>query len=278
MPTSFAPSDRLRSSRGRVVRYASGPVEGQRTDETFKPAAPRYWSEYDNPESGDEDGGYFIYVNPDDEDETWIPFKNTWRAMYNGIRRRIWSRDQEEEEEQTVVAEAEPLLRPVLSASKSDMCGSTTDGYDSSTSSDDDDSDLDILMSSSSRRYGTLPVSAHASSSSADQSTAHDSVSRLIASMVSLFFASTLSVVLLVLSAVGRRRARGEIDVVVLVGGIISVSFAIAGLCGMAAGREAGLARGLVAAAVFGSVVIVDGLLIGRLVRDVQLERDLLLW
>jgi hypothetical protein len=131
----------------------------------------------------------------------------------------------------------------------------------STTSSDDDETDNDYLNPRT--RYGTLPVSQPA-----DSQSDNDAIGILLASMISLFFAATLSVVLLVLSSVGRKRARGEIDIVVLTCSFISLAFAVMGLWGMLR-RDAGVARWVVAISIFIGVVIIDGVLAGTLVRQI---------
>jgi len=263
--TAVTPNDTRMSSRSRAVKYASGTTNGRQKGEAPKQQLARYWSEYEHPEDDSGEEGYFIYVNPD-EDETWIPFKDTAQTIYHKIK-ALFQPGHSEDNQDNAILETEPLLQPTSNLPKSPYSVSTADSYETSTSSSEDDaSDTDILMPRA--RYGTLPVSQPRP----DHEISQDFVNTTIAAMVSLFFATTLSVVLLVLSAVGRKRARGEIDVVVLAGSLISVCFAIAGLWGLVF-RSPGVVRWLVAAAVFIAVVVVDGVLIGRLLRDVQLDK-----
>jgi len=262
--TSAAPTpDGNFPSRTRKLRYAPG-TDGRRRADLKPQAEVRYWSEYDHPEEDDGEEGYFIYVNPDEDEAPWIPFKDSVLAIYNGIKRLFTGKKEEVSPEMT---EAAPLLRPDVSMQSSSYTESATDGLseETSSSSETSDSDSDIFIPRT--RYGTLPVSQAAPS----HTLVPDHVNILIASMVSLFFSTTLSLVLLVLSAVGRKRARGEVDIVLLIGSAISVIFAIGGLWGLV-GRRAGPFRWTVGILVFTGVLLIDGLLVGRLFRDLQAE------
>jgi hypothetical protein len=247
-------------TKGRTVRYASGVASSRRKEET-QVNKTRYWSEYDNPEeSGDE--GYFIYVNPedDDDDDSWIPFRNTFKSLYNRVRKLVSRKD---DVPQSVLDPAsEPLLAPRVTKDRF-FDSSVSEDFSTSSSSDSDD-DNDILNPRT--RYGTLPVLEPVSAFGFHAD--NDAIGLLLASIISLFFSATLAVVLLVLTAVGRKRARGEVDLVVLAGTMISLTFGFAGLWGMLR-RDAGVLRWVIGLSVFTGVLIIDTLQAGMLFKDV---------
>jgi hypothetical protein len=255
----------LPSSKGRPVKNSSAVVAARRK-EMSQVANTRYWSEYDHPEDeGSEEGGYYIYIDPDAEgDEVWIPFKNTFTSIYNRIRQLVKGDDNEPQ------AILDPINEPLLPprVSKDRFFETVNDDYNTSSSSaassSSDDDDNDILNPRI--RYGTLPALEAASAFSTHGD--NNAIGLLLASIISLFFSATLSVVLLVLTAVGRKRARGEVDLVVLAGTVISLTFGIAGLCGMVRGH-ASIMRWVIGLSVFCGVLIIDALQFGMLFKNV---------
>ncbi|KAF2665760.1 hypothetical protein BT63DRAFT_459338 [Microthyrium microscopicum] len=243
--------------RGRSSKYANL----RKKQDLSQTESVRYWSEYDQPEDDPEEG-YFIYVNPDDDDDddSWIPFRDSARTAYKRLRSML-SRSNS-----SVTAVGDEESSPLLQSSMLPKPGfpeSITEETSSSSSSSDEDETDDYLHPRT--RYGTL-----AASRPVDVQTENDAIGILLASMISLFFAATLSIVLLVLSSVGRKRARGEIDIVVLAGSFISLAFAVIGLWGMLR-RDAGVTRWMIGISIFAGVVIIDGVLAGTLVREILL-------
>ena len=267
LPTTPLESRNFKTQPARTVRYAlEHPAAGQ----PRKAQPPtRYWSEYDHPEDGsDGENGYFIYVDPN-EDMSWVPFRGTTTKIYNGIK--SWFSPTSPDERKDV--ESEPLLqRPeILPASDHLLEGSiddTDDTDDTTSSSSSSDNQGSVAVLRRHLNYGTL----RSSTAIYDPSTApaEDTITVLLTSSLSLFFAVTLSLVLLVLSATGRHKARGEIDVVIVFGIIISLLFGTGGFWGLVRGSAQTLTRWAVGGLVFASVVLVNGLLVGWVIVQLR--------
>jgi hypothetical protein len=259
LPTTPLESRDFPPRATRKVRYALDHA-GAGQPKTPGPL-PRYWSEYDHPEDGsDDENGYFIYVNPN-EDTNWMPFHGTANKLYSKMA--SWFSPSKTSERKGL--ESDPLLQPTQNlANKSNLLDGSFDDDDSTTSSSsssDDEDDLSLALMRSRRNYGTLGTSGAIHDPTI--APVEDTITMLLTSSLSLFFAVTLSFVLLVLSATARHKARGEIDVVVIFGVIISLLFGATGFWGLVRSHSQTLARWAVGGLVFASVVTVDGILVG---------------
>lgn len=250
-------------AKGKSLKFANNIPDKRKNSNPVN--APRYWNEYDDGEESNDENGYFIYINPEegDDDETWLPFQSTIKSLYTGFRRRFLRQQKIENSEE------DPTLQPLLPprVNKDRFFASVNQEYGSSTSSSSEsDSDDEDLLNRR-RRYDTLPV-LHPMPTVYGFSGDGDAIGFLLASIISLFFSATLAVVLLVLTAVGRKRARGEVDIVVLAGTVISLTFGIAGLWGMLR-SGAGIMRWVIGISVFIGVLVIDALQAGILFKNV---------
>lgn len=249
----------------RTIRYApDNGATGRRPPQIAKQT--RYWSEYDHPEdSSDSDNGYYIYVDPN-EDTSWVPFRSTATKIFNGVS-SLFCHGKVNRRAQNLDVESDPLL-PTQVLPKSPLFDGSLDDETTTSSSSSDEDDENLLAPHILRAYGTLPQKTAVY----DPATAppEDTITALLTSSLSLFFSVTLSLVLLVLSATGRRNARGEIDIVVIVGVVVSLAFAAVGFWGMVRGRGVGLTRWAVAGLVFAAVVLGDGVLVGWVLSQFQ--------
>jgi len=235
------------------VRYTNSTAPAKRKKQVAERKSVRYWSEYDYPEDGSDDGEYYIYVDPDAEDPSMIPFKDTFTKLFQGIK-NIISRGTAKPV--TTASECEPLLGSGV-LSKPSFSESSIDS-DSSTSSDEED-DTDRT------RYGTIFHDP-----SARDSDNQDSITLLLFSAMSLFSSTTLSLVLLVLSEVSRHRAREEVDVVTIIGVTISLLFGLGGFWGLVLMGQAGFTRWMVGVLAFGLIAAVNMVLITRATRELR--------
>jgi hypothetical protein len=87
---------------------------------------------------------------------------------------------------------------------------------------------------------------------------------------MSLFFSVTLSLVLLVLREVSKHKDREEVDIVSILGIIISLSFAVGGFWGLVLRGSAGFTRWMVGILVFGLILSVNVVLIGSIVTELR--------
>jgi uncharacterized membrane protein len=236
----------------------------------------RYYSEYDHPEDNEDDeNGYYIYVDPDAPEESWVPFKDTFSNLFGGVKniltRKTKPRVSEAWDEQfgqrPSVSEDTPLLWPsgISILPKAPFSEEET-GASSSESEDDDHAAMV-------NRYGTFLRQEF--NPAADSEHTHDVITLTLFASISLFFSATISIVLLVLSAVGKHKAQEEVDIVVSLGVFISLAFAMAGFWGLVV-KQAGAARKptwgrwILAGTVFGGVLLIDGLLMGKLVGELR--------
>jgi hypothetical protein len=220
-------------------------------------AGARYWSEYDHPEElgeDDDENGYYIYVNPDEPEESVIELvKDTFRTF-----RRLFIKDKEKRAEAT---EHDALLGG-RAAGVLPKIPFSEDDLNSSSSSEDEDEAHAAIRS----QYGTFLRHEFQSHEGSDE---YDVITMTLFSAISLFFSTTISIVLLVLSAVGKHKAREEVDIVVSLGVFVSLAFALAGFWGLAR-QGAGWARWIAAAFIFGGVVVIDGILMAKLVGELK--------
>jgi hypothetical protein len=238
-------------SRSRHVHHNARPTSPKRKKQSITEQKPlRYWSEYDNPEDEADDGAYYIYVDPESE-ASIIPFQKTFSNMYNRIK-AVFSKKCEETTHKN--REFEPLL-PQEVLPKTTPAESSMES-DTESSSDDGHSVMNL------RRYDTI------FNQPGSQGSHHDRIISLLISSMSLFFATTLSLVLLVLREVGKHKDREEIDIVSIVGIIIDLSFGVGGFWGLVLRRRAGFTRWMVGILVFGLVILVNVVLIGNIVTE----------
>jgi hypothetical protein len=227
----------------------------------------RYWSEYDHPEEGDEDDGnaYYIYVNPDAPEESMVPFKDTFEKVYNTFRHMFSG-----EKPRKGSVESDPLLSTSVAGVLPKSTFSEDDLHSTSSSEDEDEQHASLRS-----QYGTfLRHDYHRDSNNGtiSQIEADDVITLTLFSSISLFFSTTISLVLLVLSAVGKNKAREEVDIVVSLGVFVSLAFALAGFWGLVR-QGAGWTRVVVASGVFALVLLVDGVLMGKMVADLRKGR-----
>lgn len=244
------------ATRMRNVTYA-GPIPPKRKKRrsiTQKPV--RYWSEYDHPEDGDEEGGYYIYVDPDAEDESMIPFKDTFSKLFGSVR-KLFGREGKPENMQES-DEFTPLLLPQVVLPKASLSDSLDDDDSTSSSSDEDENPF-------MNRYNTI-FGGTASTQDPD----NDAITTLLASSMSLFFSATLSLILLVLGEVGRHKAREEIDITTIAGSVISIVFGVGGFWGLVLRSRAGLSRWIVGLLAFGLIVLVNAITLARLASQLR--------
>lgn len=235
------------------VRYTNSTAQAKRKKPVKDTKTTRYWSEYDHPEDGsDDDGGYYIYVDPEAED-SMIPFKD---VLTNWLTRfkKVFSRNSEQKRAPN------PEFDPLLGANTLPKHSLSESSMDSDTSSSSSDEEDEIAI-----RYGTI-----FNNPSARDSDSNDSINFLVFSAMSLFSSTTISLVLLVLSEVSRRRAHEEVDIVTIIGVIISLLFGIGGFWGLVSTGQAGLLRWMVGLLAFGLIATVDTVLVVRALMELR--------
>jgi hypothetical protein len=258
---SFNEASSLSANLGESSREQRNSLQSSRLKRKPRQVAQkpstRYWSEYDHPEDGSDEEGYYIYVDPDDTDITLIPFQKQLTSILLKAKNFFSSR------------KSEPKLRK--QSSEFDPLLSATTLPKLPFPSADNDSDSDDASSTTSQSSGPYTHRLHSLYSDIPGVFHyHDPLIPLLISSMSLFFSTVLSLVLLVLNELGRNKAREEIDLITVFVSAISLAFAAAGFYGLVLRDHTGYARWLVAVLVFGLVVIVNAVLWVRLIGDLS--------
>ncbi|KAF2840559.1 hypothetical protein M501DRAFT_930468 [Patellaria atrata CBS 101060] len=226
----------------------------------------RYWSEYDHPEDGDEDG-YYLYIDPN-ASSTW-PGKDTVTRLWTKMR---------------------DFLVPKSSSSTNIMGNSH---HRPLNISDDSESSTDESRPPS-RSYGTLPtqteppervgyfrslpwrkqqaaarqrqLSAQADSALIEliESRAEEvDHTRSRVTTVSLLASATILTIVFVLASTGRNKQRGEVDFGIMIGVIASLLFALTGILYLLLrGRRASFWEQLLSTVIGVTICLADGALL----------------
>jgi hypothetical protein len=240
-------------TRTRHVQYNDTAMNPKRKRYNMAERKPlRYWSEYDYPEDEADDGAYYIYVDPESEGSI-IPFQKSFNNLYNRIK-SIFSKKHDDSVPKNPEFDA---LLPQEVLPKNSPAEYSLDS-DTESSSDDGHSVMNL------RRYDAI------CNDPGHHGSHNDRIISLLVSSMSLFFSVTLSLVLLVLREVSKHKDREEVDIVSILGIIISLSFAVGGFWGLVLRGSAGFTRWMVGILVFGLILSVNVVLIGSIVTELR--------
>ena len=253
--------------KGKRVTLDEGAFDKPSRRRSTRREQTRYWNEYDNPESDDENG-YYIYIDPERE-EKWLG-QETAQKLFDILRAMFSGKTRED-----VPDEERALIRPLTEVEDEDGAE-----LSSPTDSDNETPTGNASRSFFSRRkkqrangYGT--VSSQRSSKSTRLTdlilppvdTGHatpSTSSRLLITTLSLSASVILSVLIFTLAATGRKKQKGEVDAGILLGVVASLFFALVGLTSVLTSRERiGVVNWVVIGVVFGAVCLADGVLVG---------------
>lgn len=219
-------------------------------------AQPKYWNEYDDGSDAGDEGGYAIYINPDDD--ATFPGLDYVQAIVTMPYEKIrgWFRRNQHGGER----------RPLLAATATDSNNNNHSSYTGYSSAAHTDSDEEAGYASS----DGIPTEGYATLYARTLPSIHEQRmrryrERVLAWATAASFAAAyllMGVAALLISA-GKRRLRVEVDVGVTVGVMTSLCCACAGL-GMTLYRRdapALLARVAVGAA-FTAACLINGMLL----------------
>jgi hypothetical protein len=253
------------SKKQRRVTYHHEAILKHQAKKAAQSEGPRYWSEYDHPEDGSDDGNaYYLYIDPDASDK----FLGQETAEYVYGRLRALFR----KPKHTPTKDEESQTRPLLAHTLEE------DEVSSSPTSTDDETPR--LRMPTPRTYGTtsrsLSITQRRSFStytpildptSAAITPPPSASSRLFIAALALTSSAVICVIIGTLAATGRHKLRGEVDAGILFGVVASLFFALVGMVSVVTGRERlSIIHWLIISTVFIAVCIADGALIGFVV------------
>jgi len=246
------------------------------TDKIPKEAvAPRYWSEYDHPEDGSEDEGYYIYIDPNES--TKFPGQETVEKWYSTVRSYFWKPSADEVDEAL-------LDRNYFNGTvEIEDNESTTSGERSPTAT------------TTPRHYGTFGRNAQANQTSGTNETSYfrnvmygssqtrptyssgDALRGLELpdlhpyeqfkarmSMLCFFASVVILVIVFTLATTGRRKLYEEVDAGIIIGVVANICFAVLGLI-YTSTRHDQLSwfQRIIVWGLFIAVCVTDGILVG---------------
>lgn len=264
----------LRAFKKKRKQYA----EYVRPDDTVvPPPTQRYWNEYDNPES--EDDGYYIYIDPNAS--TKLPGQELFEAALRRTRALFRLKKEEPKEGVSRVSTANtsssidedtsdesPLatpghvdygtLHPAAPPQRR-----PTEGYFSSLFHTfsrpwraDDDEEAQALRWQDPRAREALLIEIDARRHEREMA-----ILKLYSSCLAA--AATIDVILSVLVTASRRKLRGQVDVVVLLGVVANLVLVIVAVTSFCQRRErVGWVHGGVVASLAVGMVVVDAVLL----------------
>ena len=169
---------------------------------TSKPMQ-QYWSEYDHPEDSDNENGYVIYINPDEE--SW--FDQAWTKMGKMFRR------------------SDPRSNPSLSSSTRDLEAGSHDGTEDS---DDEEHDTNkpLIHRQLSNTYGAIVLPTSSRHRATEKSRHWPPRLPLVCVAASVIILS----IAFILAATGRKKQASEVDAGIIFAVASSLAFAMTGV------------------------------------------------
>jgi SPX domain protein involved in polyphosphate accumulation len=226
----------------------------------------RYWNEYDNPDSENDANAYYIYIDPNQEDK-W-PGQDMFQIFARKLR-SIFSKGGHVDE---VNDEERAFIRPLTEVEDEDEGASSPTDSEPDSPAKISSSIFAVKQKRASKHGGYGTMSSRMGNARltdlllppAATDVSPSKSSRLLISTLSLVAASVLSVLIFTLAATGRKKQKGEVDAGILLGVIASLFFAMVGLVSVLSSREnIGLANWVVIGAVFCTICLADGVLVG---------------
>ncbi|KAF1973212.1 hypothetical protein BU23DRAFT_554498 [Bimuria novae-zelandiae CBS 107.79] len=235
-------------------------------NEQQEPEAQRYWNEYDNPEDGDGDNGYYIYIDPDAEIK--FPGQELFSNWARKTRRLFGIREEPEEEESISSAETSDdetaMNSPVHASSgygtfrtSSDNAASRGEGYFSGLFRRfrDPHHDIETLLTlrrESARERRSLLREVELRQRKAE-------TTKIYFYTTCLAMAGVIDVLLAMMTMTSRKKERGVVDSVVLFGTIVNLMLGVIAIISMETRRaKLGWVHRSTVYLIFAANVVVD--------------------
>ncbi|KAH7061466.1 hypothetical protein B0J12DRAFT_695610 [Macrophomina phaseolina] len=253
--------------------------EHQETDNN----TPRYWNEYDNPEDGEDDDAYVIYVDPNYSPQ--IPGQETISRLFGKIKSAFGGRRPSEHDSLLNSPAAQSVEdsddgepgSPVRSRTQN--YGTISDGSNGlsrpgkSSQQGRRNGLLNLFRPTAlatERRWtyrpgpiqtlGANPADLNELLADLEQRRAERETTKTRLCMTSLAAAVTVLLITWTLTATSRKKLRKEVDVMVVVGVVSNLVFAmVGGLCAVSKKESMGLVAGLFVGTIVAAVCLADG-------------------
>ncbi|OJD36158.1 spx domain-containing protein [Diplodia corticola] len=243
-----------------------------------------YWNEYDNPEDGEDEDAYVIYVDP--YESIKLPGQETISKLIGKLKKAIGSRRRPSEHDSLLASPTANSVEDSDDGEPSSSARSWNHGYGTmpdnannahgsgkSHRPDRRNRLLDLFRPRDSvtetrwsyrpspvQTLGANPSDLNELLADLEQRRAEREATKFRLCMTSLAASVMVLLITWTLAATSRRKLRREVNVMVVVGVVANLVFAIMGvLCAVSKRQSLGLIAGLCVAAVVSAVCIADG-------------------